>query len=52
VPFRRAQSQGSVNLQRLKTNRWVLLQDIGKAVIRTDMPQQDVLAVIRELAKR
>jgi shikimate kinase/3-dehydroquinate synthase len=34
-----------------KTIRWVLLQDIGKAVIRSDVPQEDVLAVIRELAE-
>jgi 3-dehydroquinate synthase len=33
-----------------KAIRWVLLQDIGKAVIRSDVPQQDVLAVLRELA--
>jgi shikimate kinase / 3-dehydroquinate synthase len=31
--------------------RWVLLQDIGKAVIRSDMPQQEVLAVLQELAE-
>ena len=34
-----------------KAIRWVLLQDIGKAVIRNDVPQQDVLAVIQELAE-
>ena len=34
-----------------KTIRWVLLHDIGEAVIRNDVPQQDVLAVIRELAE-
>jgi shikimate kinase/3-dehydroquinate synthase len=34
-----------------KTIRWVLLQDIGKAVIRTDVPQRDVLAVLQELAE-
>jgi shikimate kinase/3-dehydroquinate synthase len=34
-----------------KTIRWVLLQDIGKAVIRSDVPQQDVLAVLQELAE-
>ncbi|NWF77857.1 MAG: 3-dehydroquinate synthase [Chloroflexi bacterium] len=34
-----------------KAIRWVLLQDIGKAVICTDVPQQDVLAVIQELAE-
>jgi len=34
-----------------KAIRWVLLQDIGKVVIRSDVPQQDVLAVIRELAE-
>jgi 3-dehydroquinate synthase len=36
---------------REKAIRWVLLQDIGKAVIRSDVPQADVLAVIRELAE-
>jgi shikimate kinase/3-dehydroquinate synthase len=30
---------------------WVLLQDIGKTVIRSDVSQQDVLAVLRELAR-
>ena len=34
-----------------KTIRWVLLRDIGKVVIRSDVPQQDVLAVLRELAE-
>jgi len=34
-----------------KIIRWVLLQDIGKAIIRSDVPQEDVLAVLRELAK-
>jgi shikimate kinase/3-dehydroquinate synthase len=34
-----------------KAIRWVLLQDIGKVVIRSDVPQQYVLAVIRELAE-
>jgi 3-dehydroquinate synthase len=33
-----------------KAIRWVLLQDIGKAVIRSDVPQQDVQAILRELA--
>jgi 3-dehydroquinate synthetase len=32
-----------------KAIRWVLLQDIGKTVIRCDVPQQDVVAVLREL---
>jgi len=32
-----------------KAIRWVLLQDIGKAVIRDDVPQRDVLSVLREL---
>jgi 3-dehydroquinate synthetase len=31
--------------------RWVLLEDIGKSVIRSDVPQRDVLAVLRELVK-
>jgi shikimate kinase/3-dehydroquinate synthase len=34
-----------------KSIRWVLLQDIGKVVIRSDVPQQDVLDVLRELAE-
>jgi shikimate kinase/3-dehydroquinate synthase len=34
-----------------KAIRWVLLQDIGEAVIRNDVPQQDVLAVLQELAE-
>jgi 3-dehydroquinate synthase len=34
-----------------KAIRWVLLQDIGKAIIRSDVPQNDVLAVLQELAE-
>ncbi|HXZ30363.1 MAG TPA: 3-dehydroquinate synthase [Dehalococcoidia bacterium] len=34
-----------------KAIRWVLLQDIGKTVIRSDVPQNEVLAVLRELAE-
>jgi 3-dehydroquinate synthetase len=34
-----------------KAIHWVLLQDIGKAVIRSDVPQRDVLGVLRELSK-
>jgi 3-dehydroquinate synthase len=34
-----------------KAIRWVLLQDIGKAVIRSDVPQKEVAAVLRELAE-
>jgi 3-dehydroquinate synthase len=34
-----------------KAIHWVLLQDIGKAVIRSDVPQRDVLAVLQELAE-
>jgi 3-dehydroquinate synthetase len=34
-----------------KAIRWVLLQDIGKAVIRSDVPQQDVLAILQELVE-
>jgi len=36
---------------REKAIRWVLLQDIGKVVIRADVPQKEVLAVLRELAE-
>jgi len=31
--------------------RWVLLQDIGKVVIRSEVPQEDVSAILQELAK-
>jgi len=34
-----------------KAIRWVLLQDIGKVVIRSDVPQREVLAVLQELAE-
>jgi shikimate kinase / 3-dehydroquinate synthase len=34
-----------------KTIRWVLLENIGRAVIRTDVPQEEVLAVLHELAQ-
>lgn len=34
-----------------KAIRWVLLEDIGKAVIRNDVPREDVLTVLRELVK-
>ena len=34
-----------------KAIRWVLLQDIGKVVIRSDVPQREVLAVLRELVE-
>jgi len=32
-----------------KAIRWVLLRDIGEAVIRSDVPQQDVRDVLQEL---
>ena len=32
--------------------RWVLLQDIGKAVIRSDVHEEDVLVILRELVER
>lgn len=34
---------------RAKAIRWVLLEDIGRAAIRSDVSRQDVLDVIREL---
>jgi 3-dehydroquinate synthase len=34
-----------------KAIRWVLLEDIGKAVVRSDVPQEDVLAVMHELGQ-
>jgi shikimate kinase/3-dehydroquinate synthase len=34
-----------------KAIRWVLLQDIGRVVIRSDVPQHEVLAVLQELAE-
>ena len=36
---------------RTKAIRWVLLQDIGKTTIRSDVPQQDVVSVLRELSQ-
>jgi shikimate kinase/3-dehydroquinate synthase len=36
---------------REKTIRWVLLEDIGKAVIRSGVPEGDVLAVLGELVE-
>ncbi len=35
--------------KRGKEIRWVLLEDIGRAVIRTDVPEEEVIAVFREL---
>ncbi len=60
---RRGSSQGNLKLStaavtramsldkkvRGKTIRWVLLQDIGRALIRNDVARQDVLAVLQEL---
>jgi len=34
-----------------KAIRWVLLQDIGKVVIRSDVHREDVLAVLHELVE-
>jgi shikimate kinase/3-dehydroquinate synthase len=34
-----------------KAIRWVLLQDIGQAIIGSDVPRQDVLAVLQELTE-
>jgi 3-dehydroquinate synthase len=34
-----------------KAIHWVLLEDIGKAVIRNDVPQKEVSAVLQELAE-
>jgi 3-dehydroquinate synthase len=34
-----------------KAIRWVLLEDIGRAVIRNDISQKEVLAVLREVIK-
>jgi 3-dehydroquinate synthetase len=34
-----------------KAIRWVLLEDIGKAVIRSDVPCKDLLAVLQELVE-
>jgi shikimate kinase/3-dehydroquinate synthase len=35
-----------------KAIRWVLLEDVGKAIIRIGVPRQDVWAVLRELAEQ
>jgi len=34
-----------------KAIRWVLLQDIGEAVIHAGVPQKEVLAVLQGLAE-
>ena len=34
-----------------KAIRWVLLKDIGQAVIRSDVPGKDVLTVLQEVIK-
>jgi len=34
-----------------KAIRWVLLQDIGKVVIHSDVPQKEVLVVLQERAE-
>ena len=34
-----------------KAIRWVLLEDMGKAVIRSDVAREDVLAVLRQLVE-
>ncbi|MCJ7654314.1 MAG: 3-dehydroquinate synthase [Dehalococcoidia bacterium] len=34
-----------------KAIRWVLLEDIGRAVIRSDVPEKDVLSVLKEVLK-
>ena len=34
-----------------KEIRWVLLKDIGRAVIHGGVPQEDVLAVLREITE-
>jgi len=34
-----------------KAIRWVLLENIGQAAIRSDVPQKEVLAVLRELVE-
>ncbi len=34
-----------------KAIRWVLLKDIGKVEIRSDVPEKEVLSVLNELVK-
>jgi shikimate kinase/3-dehydroquinate synthase len=34
-----------------KAIRWVLLEDIGRAVIRSDVPEKEVLSVLKEVVK-
>jgi len=34
-----------------KTIRWVLLKDIGRAIIRSDVPQKEVLSILKEVVK-
>ena len=37
---------------RAREIRWVLLEDIGRTVVRSDVPLKDVLAVLEELARQ
>jgi shikimate kinase/3-dehydroquinate synthase len=34
-----------------KAIRWVLLKDIGRAVIRSDVPEKEVLSILKEVVK-
>jgi 3-dehydroquinate synthetase len=34
-----------------KAIRWVLLEDIGKVVIHSDVPAKEVLSVLQEVVK-
>lgn len=34
-----------------KAIQWVLLEDLGKVVVRSDVPEKDVLSVLQEVIK-
>jgi len=34
-----------------KKIRWVLLEDIGRVLIRSDVPEEDVMGVLQELSE-
>jgi shikimate kinase/3-dehydroquinate synthase len=36
---------------RRKAIQWVLLEDIGKAIIRSDVPEKEVLSILKEVVK-
>jgi 3-dehydroquinate synthetase len=54
LKFSPARITGAMELDKKAKGRaiqWVLLQEIGKATVCSDVPQRDVSAVLREMAQ-